>query len=218
MKRAILFLVAALAVTAQDTTRIFELKYAEPNDVKNLLGAFPVATSVVGSLHMISVRGNKEAVEMVAEALKKIDVAPEPKKNIEFTGYVVLASSKEAVAAEPPELAPVFKQLRGVFAYKSYRVAETFFIRGRDGQASAADGMLQLDPPRPYTFTFRPASILPDHTIRVDRMIFRLTTGTVHNIETAIDIREGQKVVVGKANMTGGDEAVVLVLTAKIVE
>ena len=37
-------------------------------------------------------------------------------------------------------------------------------------------------------------------------------------INTDVDIREGQRVVVGKANMDGTDRASIVVLTAKVVE
>ena len=37
-------------------------------------------------------------------------------------------------------------------------------------------------------------------------------------INTDVDIGEGQKVVVGKANMDGSDRASIVVLTAKVVE
>jgi len=37
-------------------------------------------------------------------------------------------------------------------------------------------------------------------------------------IATDVDIREGQKVVVGKANMDGSDRASIVVLTAKVVD
>lgn len=38
------------------------------------------------------------------------------------------------------------------------------------------------------------------------------------HISTSIDIREGQKVVVGKANIDNADNALILVLTAKVIE
>ena len=37
-------------------------------------------------------------------------------------------------------------------------------------------------------------------------------------LNTDVDIREGQKVVVGKANMDGSDRASIVILTAKVVE
>jgi hypothetical protein len=37
-------------------------------------------------------------------------------------------------------------------------------------------------------------------------------------ITTSVDVREGQKVVVGKANMDSVDNALILVLTAQVIE
>jgi hypothetical protein len=37
-------------------------------------------------------------------------------------------------------------------------------------------------------------------------------------VHTDIDVREGQKVVVGKANIDNADNALILVLTAKVIE
>jgi len=38
------------------------------------------------------------------------------------------------------------------------------------------------------------------------------------SIQTQIDVREGQRVVVGKANVNASDGAMVLVVTAKVVD
>jgi hypothetical protein len=37
-------------------------------------------------------------------------------------------------------------------------------------------------------------------------------------INTNIDVREGQKTVVGKSNITGTDDAIILVVTPKVIE
>jgi hypothetical protein len=49
----------------------------------------------------------------------------------------------------------------------------------------------------------------------------KATTGVNYantGIETNVDVHEGQKVVVGKANMDGTDRASIVVLTAKVVD
>jgi hypothetical protein len=38
------------------------------------------------------------------------------------------------------------------------------------------------------------------------------------SIQTVVDIREGQKVIVGKTGLNGPDQAIILVLTAKVVD
>jgi urease alpha subunit len=40
---------------------------------------------------------------------------------------------------------------------------------------------------------------------------------TTANISTDVDIRDGQKIVVGKANVTSAQDAVIVVVTAKLV-
>ena len=40
----------------------------------------------------------------------------------------------------------------------------------------------------------------------------------IAGITTDIDVREGQKVVVGKANIDNSDNALILILTAKVVD
>jgi hypothetical protein len=37
-------------------------------------------------------------------------------------------------------------------------------------------------------------------------------------INTSLDAREGQKVVVGKSNMRGSDDAMILVITPRVLE
>jgi len=83
---------------------------------------------------------------------------------------------------------------------------------------------------------FRSASVSTDakgHAIRIDGLKVGLKIPVVSagagggqkqyqyldtGINTDVDIREGQKVVVGKANMDGSDRASIVVLTAKVVE
>ena len=63
-----------------------------------------------------------------------------------------------------------------------------------------------------------------EQTIRITDLSLRLDfivkgAGNQHAaINTSIDVREGQKVVVGKANIDNADSALILVLTAKVVE
>jgi hypothetical protein len=223
MKTAlIIFALCSLGASAQQVQKVFQLKYADANQVKQLLSAFPAAISLNGNLHMIAVNGNKEAVDTIEEALKKIDVPEAPRPDIEVSGYIVLASLQPAVSSEPAELAGVIKQLRALFPYKSYRVAETLYVRGRDGQHSGSGGFIAEEPnaQRQYEFKYR-ASIGGDKLIRLDDVYLQIHSPNnlpMVRLSTDIDIHEGQKVVVGKSNINGADTALILVLSAKVVD
>ncbi len=223
MRTIVVSIALAACAFSQDIGRSFELKYVNPDQVRVLLQSYPItASAAVANLHMISVRGSKETLESVAELIKKIDVPAQVAKNIEFTGYMIFASTKAVDAVEPPELAPVIKQMRTLFTYKSYRVGETFSLRCRDGQRADANGMVQLpDSPdrRPYNFTFSSAALTGEKAIRMDKVFLNIRGGSESlGFLTDLDMREGQKVVVGKSTIKGSDDALILVLSAKVVE
>jgi hypothetical protein len=216
-----LSIVTALACPAQDMERVFELKYSDPRDITMLLSVYPVKVGPITSLPVISVHGSKESIATIAEMLKTIDVPRALRKDVEITGYVLLASPAQPQGVEPAELAGPIKQLRALFPYKSYNVAETILLRARDGQGASSGGMLGLDQNTHwrYEFNCRPAISTSEKIIRLENLSLLIHSPSgVIQLRTDVDIRDGQKVVVGKSNLTGGDTAMILVLTAKAAE
>lgn len=220
-------------VVAQVPTvqRIFEVKYADVQLVGRLLSALVPGIHYDTTLRVIAVNGTKEGVAAVEEALKRLDVPPPPRKNIELTVYMIMASPKADGEPESPELAPVFKQLRGIFPYKSYRLLDFLNLRDRDGEGGQTSGVVPIprtpgDPLRAgYQFSYRSAFVggtEGTRVVRIDRLDLSIVVQAMNNlnarITTDVDVREGQKVVVGKANLTGGDDALILVVTAKTVD
>ena len=232
MKYLSLILFLSAAAMAQDppkqdapkqmAQKIFELKHVEPGEVQMLLRALDANISPVNNLHMIAVRASKETIDVIEEALKRIDVPRPAKKNIEFTGYMILASSKTTDTTDAPELAPVIKQLRALFPYKGYRVVETMFLRSRDGDSGNASGYIvdSLNGNRhSYKFGFNTAALTADRQIRMNNVHLEVNTPSgILGFRTQLDIREGQKVVVGKSNVVGTEDALILVLNAKVIE
>ena len=129
----------------------------------------------------------------------------------------------------PDALASTAKQLHGVFAYKGYNLLESFVLRGRDGQGGSADGTIKNST---YSFRYQRASALDGSpkivTLQNLSLQIRMPTGMRNDkgqpeyktsgVSTDIDIRDGQKVVVGKSDMNNGESPLILVVTAKVVE
>jgi hypothetical protein len=127
-----------------------------------------------------------------------------------------------------------------MFSYKGYQLIDTQVMRVRAGQGGEASGVVESSAPVAGAKTisqvkFRSASVSTDEkgrAIRIDNLRVGLRVpipvqpgssqfGVQYvdtGINTDVDIREGQKVVVGKANMDGSDRASIVVLTAKVVE
>lgn len=143
-------------------------------------------------------------------------------------------------------LAPVVKQLRQIFPYSHYQLLNTILMRSAQGAKSRNEGMMKTltstpEFPRPsiYAMNYDSARFLPDPTpvihianLHFDAKIPYLTGSgkgkdntyvtTQYEsssvvIQTDVDLREEQKVVVGKANVSNSDTCFFLVLTVRLV-
>jgi len=224
-------------------SKMIPVHHVNTNHLQSLLTIPGVSVRGDEGMHVLVVTGRPDAVSTLEEMVKKLDVAPAPppaRPNIELTVYMI-AGAAEAKRAEdvPKELSSTVKQLHQLFPYKNYRVLDSFVLRGRDGETAgetsgvfpnATSGL----PPVNYTFRYRNAVVADGNprTIRLNglrmglRAAYPSTGGEAgkpnytysdSGINTDIDIREGQKVVVGKSSY-GAEDAFILVVTAKIIE
>jgi len=233
-------------------TKVFEVRHADVNHLATLLA--PLFRGTIrpdSALKVIGVNVPKDTLPAIEDVIKRFDVPPAASRNIELTAYLLMASD-EADTGASAELQPVIKQLKGVFAYKGYRVLETLVLRSREeGSPAEISGIAPSSsgqglPPTTYRFKFESARITSDEKGRVIWLRklslgarVPIVTGTFQpgavgpginpqgnkqyiymdtGITADVDVREGQKVVVGKANIEGPDKALFLVVTAKVTE
>jgi hypothetical protein len=236
----ILFAMASCLQAEEAATKVFQLKYADPRALSKLLSPYGrVESDQMLKAVTITTRDNTVLSE-VEQIIKRFDVPPPPVLNVEVTIYLMSALGTPSSSAVPPELEPVVKQLKNTFSYKGYQLIDTEVMRvraGREGEVSGVvNGAPSVDGARTISqVKFRSASVSIDEkgrAIRIDGLKVGLripVPGSSPNIgqgfqyidtglNTDVDIREGQKVVVGKANMDGSDRASIVILTAKVVE
>src|SRR5712691_5917238 len=239
-KLAILLLFAAGLRADEEVTRVFQLKYVSPQAMANVVGAFGnMHLSPVEQLKTLTIKSTAASLAEVEKVIQRLDVPPPPVRNIDVTIYLMSALAQPAASPVPPELEGVVKQLKSTFSYKGYQMIDTQVIRVRAGQGGEASGVVDKSSPVAGVKTisqikFRSASVSTDEkgsAIRIDNLRVGLrvpvpvgSSGQASfqyvetGINTDVDIREGQRVVVGKANMDGTDRASIVVLTAKVVE
>jgi type II secretory pathway component GspD/PulD (secretin) len=213
--------------------KLIQLRYIDASRARNLAGVFAgrdLNIEADDHLHWIAVRGPGDLVQAFEDAVKKLDVAP---LDFELTVYLVSASTQVADHL-PDALASTAKQLHAVFAYKGYELLDSFVLRGRDGQGvssqgASADGTIKNST---YSFRYNRASVLDGAPKIVNlqnlNLQIRTPTGTFDEkgnprfkntgLNSDIDIRDGQKVVVGKSDVNNGESPLILVVTAKVVE
>jgi hypothetical protein len=223
--------------------RVFQIKNADVNRLAAMVDVFGARVRPDPSLRVISVSGTEEQVKAIADAISRYDVPPPAQKNVELTFQLVQALPTPVTDKLPGDLEPVIKQLRATFAFQGYRLADTIQVRGRDGDSFEASsvsnfaGMAASAPTSTSKLLVQRVSIgTADKTpvIRIDnlRLGVRIPQCQGGNrpasecaawqfmdngINTSVDVKEGQKVVIGKTAV-GADSAVIIVVTAKVVD
>jgi hypothetical protein len=189
----------------------------------------------------LTVRDFPENLATIEEALKRLDVPSTPRPNIDLQMRVLIASNNSAyvtpaTAELPADLKDVVKQLRETLSYRNYELATSVVqrltetrmsLRGKgtieisQAPGAAGAGVVTL----PYEYSVNQVSFgalqTGGPTIQIGDFTFStgITSGSgIDNrtqVETALNLRDGEKVVVGTA--TFGDRALVIVITAKLI-
>jgi len=138
--------------SAQPATRIFTLEHAYADRILDVLSVFlsPGVEIRAGErdLNAIAVSGPPGAIQLIAKGIESLDVPPPPpapKKNIELTVHLLLASSQAgSIQAEafPALLADVVSELKNTFSYGHYRLWDAMLVRCRDGENAEASWMV----------------------------------------------------------------------------
>jgi hypothetical protein len=236
MKRLILaVLLIATTLLAQTpppaqerSTKLITLKYVDPQAIISIVRMFGVDIQFNRELKVMSLSGSPQSLAAAEAAIKQLDVAP---KNIELIVYFVVAGNQPATAgAIPADLRDVVAQIKSTFAFKEYNLLDTLTLRTRAGSRAETTGLLSpptAPQPRLSLFSIQNVTVSEDRTIRIDGMhaglrvpvampskVEYLNTG----IDQNVDVKEGQKIVVGRASLEGPEKALFLILTAKVVQ
>jgi hypothetical protein len=222
----------------QVVERLFILKYADPGQLRELLRVFDATVSQSGELHALTVAAPPDAMRAIEEAIQKLDVPSATPKNVEMTVFLLVATDSAATAgsAIPKDLDPVVTQLRNTFPFKSYGLLDVINFRTRTGQlvrATSSGGSLPMGNKPVSVITqlsINSIALQSDgNTLRVDRLNAQIRVPAITEssggdvkyqyidlqMQTDLDIKEGQKAVVGRLSLTH-DQALFLVMMGKV--
>jgi len=211
----------------QAITKAVTLQY--PNSVNTgVLDGIGLIVKRSGAVAVIT--GTPERVATAEAILKQLDVAPlvptppAPRKSIQLTAYLIIASRSEAPGSPlPKDLESPVNQVASIFPYKSFNLLDSIELRLLNGSKGAAvKGILPQGQVYPHGGTYnlevQRTELVeepPANLIRISNLAINVNDVRV---DTDVDMRENQKVVVGKANIDGSANALIVILTAKVVE
>ncbi len=210
---------AAGAEQKPQRTVIKATMHVDVDEVRQVLGLLGVNFAVKPDQNLIVLRGDGYAIDT---ALKVIDALDVPRPSIDLRVFV-LAASKEGKIDVPENLETVANHLRGTFGYKGFKLLDSVMLRVLEGRRGRVDGGIQFGSNAsrsPYRFAFEKATVVPEDdglSIRLKGLEFEVAgkdgSGRA-SLETDIEIREGQKAVIGSSTPDGLGETLVLIVEA----
>ena len=215
-------------------SQVFTINHRDVNSLgtvlRPLLSGFKGAT-ISGNTEFktLTVRDFPENLATIEEAIKRLDTPAAPGSNIELHMHILVASNTGGTTEQlPAELRDVITQLRGTLSYRNYELAAsvvqrlTGTSRGLSGSgtaeiASGQSGVANLA--LPYEYSINTVSMVQSQTGGMTIQIGAFSFGTRTDkdrasVQTALNLRDGEKVVVGTATIR--DRALIVVLIAKV--
>jgi type II secretory pathway component GspD/PulD (secretin) len=216
--------------------KVFEVKYRDPSSLANVLTRLTSGFKGAGitpnaEFKTLTVRDFPENIATIEEALKRLDTPGAPQPNIELHMHVLLASNVSGAGLDvPAELKDVLAELRGTLNYKNYelaasvvqRLTETSSVLQGNGTAEVSSGNSGVPSvSMPYEYYIRSVSLTANpggmQSMQIADFAFTSRTGDDRaRIQTALNLRDGEKVVVGTATIR--NRALIVVLTAKLLK
>ncbi len=216
-----------------------KLKYAEAEEVHQVLLSFKSMYGRITSNHdlnVITIQDIPEIVNKMLLLIKEIDVKP---VDLLITVDLILGSMG---LEEVPELArlisgrsskkklesdPLIKELKSVLGYTHYNRIDSSFIRIQDNTYSdlklggqGLDLRLNLGPhyvKEEKVDTFRLGLRLVRHISGAVELVDAKEKSVVL-IRTTLTVKSGERTVVGVSKLDGGDNALILIISGKIIK
>jgi hypothetical protein len=216
--------------------KLFVLKYADAQSVRQLLQVFHANFNANGDMRVIAVEATPEVMAGIEDAIKRLDVPSAAPANIDLTIYLVVGHESEGPAGGSPvpkDLDSVVTQLKAGFPFKSYSLLDILAFRTRTGEqasTTSSGGVVangNTNAPVMTSFRLNNASVGSDGaSIHISKLNAGIKMPVFNNngfsytdlgMNTDIDIKEGQKVVIGRLGISK-DQALFLVMTVKILQ
>jgi hypothetical protein len=209
---------ARRGVRPGDVQKVFIINHVGVNDLVRVLSVFPAELSGMDrdNRRVLSVSGAPAVVAAIEETIKRLDVPPPPIKSVEITAYVLECSTSGETGTLPPDLQGVLAQLKKTFNYSGCALARTLIARGSDDSRFAGEfneraagryelsGRVQVDSNDPPTVRVRGIELVT------------WSANVRSRISGDVEVRGGQKVVLGRLGVTESGKDQIVVLTAKV--
>jgi hypothetical protein len=209
---------ARRGVRPGDVQKVFIINHVGVNDLARILSVFPAELSGMerDNRRVLSVSAAPAVVAAIEETIKRLDVPPPPIRSVEITAYLLECASSGDAGTLPQDLQGVLVQLRKTFNYSGCGLARILFARGAEDSRFGAEfneraagkfelyGRVEVDSSAPPIVRLRGIELVT-------------WSGSVRSrIGGDVEVRDGQRVVLGRLGVTESGKDQIVVLTAKV--
>jgi hypothetical protein len=217
-----------------------KLKYVEADEVHKVLSSFQSVYGRITSnddLNVITIQDTPEIVDKMLSLIKDIDVKP---VDLLITVDLILGSMgkvelpelagliKEKQSKKKLESDPIIKELKSVLGYSHFNKIDSSFIRIQDDSRSnlklggrGLDLSLRLEPHyvrEEKVDTFQLELRLIQHMIGIKTDLIEKKEKEIILIGTTLTVKSGERTVVGVSKLDGGNRALILIISGKVIK
>ncbi len=212
-----------------DVQKVFTLQSVDAVGLAQILSAFPADVRIGSRIKAVSVSAPPAVMAAIEETIKRLDAPAAPKGSVEVTAYV-LHAQKDGESDLPAGFEEVASHVRDLFGYRSLRLVDSLVARPATGDPFKIEALGTTSPPVSYGFRASRVNVVSSGSgveIHLDNVDFsthiRYVSGTSSGTRTVrfmgdFDLREGQRVVIGKSGTGEEGTALIVVLSARAVE
>jgi type II secretory pathway component GspD/PulD (secretin) len=210
---------------------IIRLKYVDASAVQSLLYSYTSRQMNIminaGIPDILIVSDTPENVEKILAAIREIDVKP---ADVLFTVQLILGSETDAQTDAELQSDPIIKELRKLLRYKGYTLLDSTLVRVINRERAS----VILGPKGEFVFALQPDVAGDDKApvIKTEVRLRQVIQAAVQEsatmkaaqpivntlIESTLNIKSGDRTVVGVSKLDGGDKGLILIISGKIVD
>ena len=225
MKNAILvlLLLAAPGAAEEQVTKIVQAKHRPAEGLVRLLpvAQFGMITNFSRDFNTITLSGPAEKVKIAEAIIAQYDT---PRRQAEFILRVIEASSSPQGPNDAADLIPA--ELKTLLRYTRFAQRDSAILRGMESDElrMILDGHLNAK------IQFRVHDAQPAPLLECNLTIRGRVSGTIKGrdgqdipvqpelLETSTSVKNGETVVLGASKMQGGNNGLIVLLTAKLLK
>jgi hypothetical protein len=206
---------------------LVRLKYVRADQIVNFLRSYTSRDGYVTTQNslpfVLTIADTPENLEKVLAVVRELDVKP---ADVLYTVQLVLGSEADAATDADLRNDPIVKELGKLLRYKGYTLLDATFVR----TVNMENAQVKFGPKAEFSLELRP-EVAGDAKTPVIKTDVRLTqieqsgfyegkpvTNVARLINSTLNVKSGERTVVGVSKLDGGDKGLILIISAKIVD